>query len=284
MSADDSFRSYEGRLRRVLSYIYDNLDGDLSLDTLADIACMSRYHWHRVFRAMTGETLAEAVRRLRLYKAANALVQEKTSVSKIAERVGYSNLASFSRAFRNAHGMSPNEFRKRGVEVSDLLHRSSGEEKMYPVILQDMPACKAAGVAHVGPYEQIGSAFQHLGGILMARSLRPHVTGMFVIYHDAPGSKPDAKLRSHVAVMICDEFPTEIDGLDYFDVAGGRYAIMEHKGAYATLGDAYAWFYGQWLSQSGEELRDAPPLEVYVNDPSVTPPADLRTDIRLPLA
>ena len=76
MTIDDPPRSYEARLLRVLAYIYDNLDGDLSLDTLAEIACMSRFHWHRVFRAMTGETLADAIRRIRMAKAANALVLE----------------------------------------------------------------------------------------------------------------------------------------------------------------------------------------------------------------
>jgi AraC family transcriptional regulator len=78
MPAADRPNSYEARLLRVLAYIYDHLDGDLSLDRLSDVACMSRFHWHRVFRAMTGETPAEAARRLRLIKAANALVHEDT--------------------------------------------------------------------------------------------------------------------------------------------------------------------------------------------------------------
>ena len=55
--------TYEDRLRRVIDYIYDHAGEDLSLDTLADVAAMSRFHWHRVFRAMTGETCAKAVRR-----------------------------------------------------------------------------------------------------------------------------------------------------------------------------------------------------------------------------
>ena len=65
--------SYEDRLRRVIRYIYDNPAGDLSLDTLADVAAFSRFHWHRVFLAMTGETCAEAVRRVRATRAAHWL-------------------------------------------------------------------------------------------------------------------------------------------------------------------------------------------------------------------
>jgi AraC family transcriptional regulator len=59
---------------------------------------------------------------------------------------------------------------------------------------------------------------------------------------------------------------------------------MAHTGPYATLAGAYAWLYGAWLPQSGHEPRDAPPIEVYVNDPRTTAPDQLRTDVRLPLA
>lgn len=283
MPSDDAPRSYEARLLRVLAYIYDHLDGDLSLDTLAEVACLSRFHWHRVYRAMTGETLADAIRRIRLIKAANALVLEDTPLAEVAERYGYRDVASFTRAFGAAHGVSPGEFRDRGVQLANDLHHVSGGDCVYPVIIQDLPPSRAAGVPHVGPYPGIARAFQQLGGILFARQLIPHVRGMIAVYHDAPASKPEAEMRSHAAVIIADSFPKDVEGLEYFDLAGGKHAVMQHSGPYATLGSAYEWLYGKWLPQSGEEPRDAPPIELYVNDPRNTPPDQLRTDIRLPL-
>lgn len=283
MPTDAIPKSYEARLLRVLAYIYDNLDGDLSLDVLAEIACLSRFHWHRVYRAMTGETLADAIRRIRLIKAANALVLETAPLAEVAERYGYPNVASFTRAFSAAHGLSPGAFRDRGVQLANDLQKTTGENRMYPVIIEDMPQSRAAGVLNVGPYPGIAGAFQQLGGILVARQLIPHVRGMIAVYHDAPESKPEAEMKSHAAVIIDDSFPEKIEGLEYFDIAGGRYAIMQHSGPYATLGSAYEWLYGKWLPQSGEQPRDAPPIEFYVNDPRNTPPDKLRTDIRLPL-
>lgn len=283
MPTDAIPKSYEARLLRVLAYIYDNLDGDLSLDVLAEIACLSRFHWHRVYRAMTGETLADAIRRIRLIKAANALVLETAPLAEVAERYGYPNVASFTRAFSAAHGLSPGAFRDRGVQLANDLQKTTGENRMYPVIIEDMPQSRAAGVLNVGPYPGIAGAFQQLGGILVARQLIPHVRGMIAVYHDAPESKPEAEMKSHAAVIIDDSFPEKIEGLEYFDIAGGRYAVMQHSGPYATLGSAYEWLYGKWLPQSGEQPRDAPPIEFYVNDPRNTPPDKLRTDIRLPL-
>jgi AraC family transcriptional regulator len=268
----------------VLVHIYDHLDGNLSLDALAEVACMSRFHWHRVFRAMTSETLAEAIRRLRLLKAANALVLEDAPIADIAERFGYGDVASFSRAFSAAHGASPGAFRTKGVQIANDLRRNPGSFGIYPVTIQTLQPSRAAGVLHRGPYTDLGRAFQQLGAVLAAHRLFPAVKGMFAVYHDPPGLKPEAEMRSHAAVIIGDDFPSGIEGFEYFDLVGGKHAVMAHTGPYATLASAYEWLYGKWLPQSGEEPRDAPPIEVYVNDPRTTPPDQLRTDIRLPLA
>ena len=64
---------YERRLRRVVDHIHDNPDGDLSLDRLADVAALSRFHFHRVYNAVVGETAANTVRRMRLHRAAVGL-------------------------------------------------------------------------------------------------------------------------------------------------------------------------------------------------------------------
>ena len=72
----------------MLEFIHANPAGDLSLDALAAVAAMSRFHWHRVFHAITGETCVETVRRVRLNRAACWLKQSDWPVSEIAARVG----------------------------------------------------------------------------------------------------------------------------------------------------------------------------------------------------
>ncbi|MEM9377461.1 MAG: AraC family transcriptional regulator [Pseudomonadota bacterium] len=283
MPKQKNLAQYEQRLLRVLSYIYENLDGDLSLDTLAAVANMSRFHWHRVFSAMTGETISDLIKRLRLNRAANILVLDDCPVSEVAKQVGYRNVSGFSRAFSHAHGTPPAEFRTRGKQVSNQLLNSTAKRTPFPVVMSRRMPKQAAGVLHKGSYTKIGAAFQKLGGILASRSLFEHVSGLFVIYHDAPGSKAPSEMSAHVAVEIGDCFPGSLDELDYFELAGGNYATMQHQGSYATLKAAYTWLYGTWLPGSGHEARDAPPIEFYVNDPKTTPTAELRTDILVPL-
>jgi AraC family transcriptional regulator len=102
-----SRQSYHDRIERVAAHIRSNLDAPLDLDALADVACLSRFHWHRIYQAITGETSAQTVRRLRLARAAADLADTRDPLTWIAERAGYASQSAFTRAFTAAHGMAP---------------------------------------------------------------------------------------------------------------------------------------------------------------------------------
>ena len=70
--------------------------------------------------------------------------------------------------------------------------------------------------------------------------------------------------------------------LEYAQIAGGQYAVLRHKGPYADMKAAYQWLY-EWLPQSGREAANVPAFEEYLNTPRDTAPAELLTDIFLPL-
>ena len=79
---------YLHHLDVVTDYIYAHLDEDLSLETLARVSGFSRYHWHRIYRAVRGETAAQTVRRLRLERAAAMLTETSWPVERIAWKPG----------------------------------------------------------------------------------------------------------------------------------------------------------------------------------------------------
>lgn len=87
MTKQDMVASYATRIARVHDYIASHLDDVLALDRLADVAALSRWHFLRVYREMTGETTAGTVRRLRLHRAAVELVQRDTPLAKVVRRV-----------------------------------------------------------------------------------------------------------------------------------------------------------------------------------------------------
>ena len=75
---------HAARLARVLVHIHDHLDEDLDLERLAELAAYSPFHWHRIWHATFGETLAATVRRLRLHRASGLLAHSQRPVERIA--------------------------------------------------------------------------------------------------------------------------------------------------------------------------------------------------------
>jgi len=102
---------YARRVERVHAYLAGHLDRDVDLDHLAGIACFSPFHFHRIYHALQGETVAESVRRMRLHRAALDLIDGALPIARIAARAGYGSQAAFTRAFRRAYGHAPSAWR-----------------------------------------------------------------------------------------------------------------------------------------------------------------------------
>jgi AraC family transcriptional regulator len=141
MKKADSRTYYQERLNRVTGYIYDHLDDQLDLNTLADIACLSPYHWTVYSRqALRGETIAATVKRLRLHRAAGYLAHTSMAVEKIAEKSGYGNLQSFTRIFHSVYGMPPRNI--EGRAATSVSNRGQAGSVQYDIEIKTLPSIK----------------------------------------------------------------------------------------------------------------------------------------------
>ena len=273
---------YQERLNRVIVFIHDHLDEEIDLNRLADVACLSPYHWHRIYRAMNGETIAATVRRLRLHRAAGFLANTTMPIETIAEKSGYGSVAAFTRAFTGDYDMPPAQYRKEGAHAKFLSLQHAEEGNAFEVTITTLPPMRLAALDHTGSYMQIGRAFEPLFGWFAARGLLGPATRAIGVYYDDPFSVAEDELRSRAGLVVEQGF-SFAPPLVETTIPGGRHAVLRHKGPYATMRSAYQWFYGAWLAQSGEEVEDAPVFEEYLNNPRDTAPPDLLTDIYLPL-
>lgn len=290
---------YVDAIQRTLERIAASLDDAIDSDQLARDACLSRFHFHRIFRGVVGETPLELHRRLRLERAAWQLAQTDAPVTRIAMDAGYETHESFTRAFRGSYSASPSEFRSRRHPRSELaassgihftpdgvvppfIHLTTGDSPMTAEIMA-MPALRVGTIRHVGPYNQIPQAFEKLGAIVHRTGLlRQPGTAMLALYHDDPDSTPTEQLRSDAAFVIPAPLPMP-DGLTEQHLPAGPYAMTTHIGPYEQLGDAWSRFYGDWLLKSGRQVADSPSYEIYRNDPTTTKKEELRTELYIPL-
>lgn len=201
-----SLDEYVFRINKVLDHIDANLGQEMNLDDLADIAGFSRFHFHRLFRSLMGETLGRFLQRVRLEKAACMLLwNTRRSVTSIALECGFSGSAVFSRSFGDYFGMSPTKWRgsRASGENSNICKTSGnpGKEESsdfsYPwtrtfgfrimegrnmmnsatgtnmgicsaVEVREFKAEKVAYVRHIGPYKGDSALFGALFGRLGA--------------------------------------------------------------------------------------------------------------------
>ena len=286
---DPKDKGYLRRFLRVIEYIYAHLDEDPDLNTLAEVAALSPWHWHRVWQSANGESIVATVKRLRLHRAADDLAQTDLLMAQISRRAGYGSQAAFSRSFKQTYGQTPSAYRSAGpagrfelanggLPTSD----SRGNSEMHNVEIQSLPAEKLAVIRHTGPYIEIGEAFEKLAATVAARGLFGKIGRMKGLYYSDPTSVPEEELQSAACVVVPDDLPVEAP-LEPATTRGGDYAVVRFKGPYTDLKFVYEWLYGDWLVQSGREPDDAPCIETYLNNPRDTAPSDLETEICLPL-
>jgi AraC family transcriptional regulator len=267
------------------------------------VACLSPFHFHRVFRGMLGEPLAAHVRRIRLERAATRLRLTRRSVIDIAFEAGYDSHEAFTRAFRAGFGLSPTEYRRRGgppvasltSRVRSGVHYADGQAgprdfrsannalQNMDVIIEQLPPARVAYIRHIGPYHSCGATWDRLCAWMGKEGYLGPGCRFIGISYDDPDGTPADKIRYDACVTVDQSF-RPVDDIGVQTLAGGEYARVTHHGAYDDLKKVYAALLGQWLPRSGRTMRDLPCFEVYLNDPFSTEPEDLLTDIHLPLA
>jgi len=103
-------------LRRARDHADRSYAGSLTLDEMAAVACLSKYHFLRLFRATYGLTPMEYVSKRRIERAQDLLRATNLTITEVCFAVGFSSLGSFSSRFRSVVGETPSEFQRRYAE------------------------------------------------------------------------------------------------------------------------------------------------------------------------
>ena len=301
-------REYERRLNLALDYIRHNLDADLSVSAVARAALFSPFHFHRLFTAMTGETLYEHVRRLRLEKAANSLLcSDNRSITDIALDCGFGSSATFARAFRGHFGVSASEWRMRGRAKKSKKSKSKSKTGKAPnnllgysgdrqrltlqprrrsmkVEVKELPSHRVAYVRSKSGYDEkaIHEAYETLCNWAGPRGLFGPNTKLIGASYDNPEITPISKCRYDACITIGDDVQAE-GPISVKVFPGGKYAVYRWRGRPRDVGPVFQSLMGEWFPTSGYKPGDAPCLEFYHNYPDQDPKGEATVDICIPV-
>lgn len=269
----DTRADYERRVRRALAHLDAHPTRRVPLDELARVAGFAPFHFHRVFKAMTGRTARDYALRLRLERAALRLRHgdRRRDLTEVALEHGFPDMSSFSRAFKAAFGVSPSAWRRLPIEQRVL----PGTDHERPWALPDAelaanPDGFAVTVAREdalelvtfrvrGAYEpeRLIDGVNRMTAFAAAHGVTEPLIGMS---EDDPDVTPPAECRYDWAVPrprgVTPEPPFVARRL-----RGGAIATMRVRGDFAVTARAWDWLFRVWLPASGYEPRDQPARE-----------------------
>lgn len=259
------------RLNQAMSYIEDNLSGEIDYSEAAKIACCSTFHFQRMFSYIAGVPLSEYLRRRRLTAAALELQSSDIKVIDLALKYGYDSPTAFARAFQNIHGVSPASARSQGVPLKAFPRMTfqisiKGDAEMNYRIEQK-GAFRVVGIKEREPMN-IEHSFARLPQF-WAENLQNGMIGKVLglmkedqkallgICADMNGSEFDY----YIACATDKEVPED---MYEYTVPAARWAIFECIGPMpGALQDLQKRIMSEWLPTSGFEYANLPDIELY---------------------
>ncbi len=150
------------------------------------------------------------------------------------------------------------------------------------VVIKEITPMNVVSIRHIGPYNEIGKAFDRLIKWAEPQGLMKPDAKIIGVYYDDPQDTPPDQLKSDACIVVTGKIKTERE-IFAQTVGGGMYAVTTHIGPYDKIIDTWNQFYGEWLPKNGKDYRPDPCFEVYLNSPENTPPDELITELYLPI-
>lgn len=276
-------QSHIKAIRKAQLYIQKNLDEELTLEKISRVACISCFHFHRIFRAFTGESLNHYIRRLRMEKAAGRLKYSEDLITEVALDSGYQTPASFTRAFQQTMGTTPTTYRSTKTKNVNR-NQTTGEMKMIAPEVIEMPDLQVLFVRREGSYQNSPKeAWTALLQFASDHHLDLSKQRRFSIALDDPNITGE----DHLRFDACITAPKEILGQGEVclqTLHGGKYAVFVHKGPYEDLESTFDTIFREWYPKNKERVADQSCICEYINmEKMKTSPEELLTKIYLPL-
>lgn len=259
------------QVNRAMDYIEGHLDGEISYDDAARLACCSVYHFQRMFSYIAGVPLSEYIRRRRLTMAGFELQAGGVRVIDVAAKYGYESPEAFSRAFKKLHGVLPADLRKYGVSLKAYPKMTfsitvKGDTEMKCRIIE-RPAFKVFGVAATisrdreTAFLQVPEFFKRCD----EEGVPDEINGVFGRFHD---NHTISALYGHTETeftyMICQFLPKGLklpEKFNVLEVPAATWAVFDVPDC--RMQDMWRRVWSEWFPASGYETETGPQFEMY---------------------
>jgi AraC family transcriptional regulator len=250
---------------KAIWYIENHYREPICLDSLADVAGVSRYHLSRIFCYAVGQPISRYIRLRRLSTAAIALAAGETDILDLALSVGYGSHEAFTRAFKEHFSSTPEQIRKQGhVDNLTLTVAVSMEQKKTMSIakprIEQLDDLTFVGISRHYPFAKVAEIpdqWQSFTPLIAQVTDNPSPATYGVIYNGGDDS---------FDYLSCVELPAKEDppqNMVVLKVPAQTYLVFWHPGHVATLRESCHAIWSDWLPASDKSMVEAPWIERY---------------------
>lgn len=302
ISDKEILNDYQKRINRVFEYIDENLDTDLSLINVSEIAFFSPYHFHRIFKFITQETLNEYVTRLRIEKSALSLIHKKIGITEISINCGFNDSSSFTRIFKKYYGISPTEFRKENPhKFSKIRQLESKNGQEYPdydryicilnnlknwikmnakIEIKKLSKMDLAYISNIGS-QNLENAYKKLIQLIKSQNLMNAQTKMVTIYHDSFKVTDANKVRMSACILLNKPFKTT-GGIGLTSIEKGKFIVGSFEIKQNEFEKSWTGLF-IWMNENRHVKTDKNPFEIYHNNFNEHPEKKSIVDFCIPI-
>lgn len=287
---------------KVLDFIEQHLNENVTVDTIAAIGNYSPFHFLRLFKAYTGETILELINRKRLEKVVALLIRErKLTVGELALRYGFSGNAALSKAFKKRYGVSPSAFRKQSSGRYDKI-KVSRNGQIFPelesylchirtiqkwsemnatISLQEINPFYMVYINHIG-VDHLDDAFYKIINWTLQKELAdPDTLEVIRFYHDSFKITAPEKVRMEIGVKIKREIE-KVSEVFYKKVLPGKCVTGDFEIDPSDFEKAWSAMY-VWMNENGFTPTEALPFEIIRNNYNEHPQKKCIVSLHIPV-
>jgi AraC family transcriptional regulator len=310
MTKEESIKEYYFRINKSIDYIKENLHKELSLEKLAILSNFSKFHFHRIFKSVTGTTVNEFVKNAKIERALFFLMNNPSkTISEIANDCGFLSISSFSRSFREVKQITPSEWRKLyqnsniGITDSNIGKMQSEIENYLALKLNNLKKIEMSEIMkldfeikkleafnviyirslniHNHDSETFGEMFKQLFSWASPRNLVNFPeTKVLTVY------RSNANLLGMLQADVCLSVPKKTVGEGIIGstiISGGLYAIFHKEAPMSECFKTWNYIYEVWFEENGYQPDNRNFFLSHLNDPKLHPENFHIIDIYIPI-
>jgi AraC-like DNA-binding protein/predicted transcriptional regulator YdeE len=270
--------SYLKKIQRGIDFIESNLDDDFETSAVARHAGISHWHFQRVFKALTNETLKSYIRARRLSNALVVLQERRSPILEVALASGFESQAAFTRAFKHAFGLTPAKYRALGtrtefvrklrIDEAYLQHLRGGVSLAPTMVSRSRMTLVGLRTSFFGvdsDKSNMGDRLPPLWDAFLARTHEVADAATDVLYGVVIPT-PGQEQLSYLAGALVHGQPKIPRGMTAVTIPAATYAEFTHRGLPKELNQTVNYIYASWLLSSDMRHTYGPDLELYGAD------------------